>query len=88
MGVSNKTGKRMKPYDDCRYCGGEVEERLDQLDYRYHGQLYIVERVPVGVCKQCGEKFLTAKVAKQVEAAVSSMGTPVTTVAVPVVRVS
>lgn len=78
----------MKPYDDCRYCGGEVDERLERLDYRYHGQLYIVENVSVGVCKQCGEKFLTAKVAKQVEAAVSSLKAPVTTVPVPVVRVS
>lgn len=78
----------MKPYDDCRYCGGEVDERLDRLDYRYHGQLYIVENVLVGVCRQCGEKFLTAKVAKQVEATVSSMKAPVTTIAVPVVRVS
>lgn len=78
----------MMPYDDCRYCGGEVEERLDHLDYRYHGQLYIVENVPVGVCKQCGEKFMTAKVAKQVETAVASTKAPLTTVPVPVVRVS
>jgi hypothetical protein len=42
----------------------------------------------VGVCRQCGEKFLTARVAKQVEAAVSSIKTPVATVAIPVVRVS
>jgi len=77
----------MKPYDDCRYCGGQVNERLERLDYRYHGQLYIVENVLLGVCKQCGEKFLTAQVAKQVEAAVSSMKAPVTTVAIPVVRV-
>lgn len=78
----------MKPYDDCRYCGGEVEERPDRLDYRYHGQLYLVENVLLGVCLQCGEKFLTARVAKQVEAAVSSVTAPVTTVPVPVVRVS
>lgn len=78
----------MIPYDDCRYCGGEVEERIERLDYRYHGQLFLVENVPVGVCKQCGEKYLKAEVAKQVEAAVSSAKAPVTTVAVPVVRVS
>jgi len=78
----------MIPYDDCRYCGGEVEERLQRLDYRYHGQLFLVENVAVGVCKQCGEKFLKAQVAKQVEAAVSSAKVPVTTVAIPVVRVS
>lgn len=88
MRVSDKKEKRMKPYDDCRYCGGEVEERLDRLDYRYHGQLYLVENVAVGICTQCGEKFLTARVAKQVETAVSSMKTPVATVAIPVVRVS
>jgi len=76
----------MKPYDDCRYCGGQVNERLERLDYRYHGQLYIVENVLLGVCKQCGEKFLTAQVAKQVEAAVSSMKASVTTIAIPVVR--
>ncbi len=90
MGVPDEKGERdtMKPYDDCRYCGGEVEERLERLDYRYHGQLFLVENVAVGVCKQCGEKFLTAKVAKQVEAAVSSVKAPVPTVAIPVVRVS
>ncbi len=65
-----------------------MEERLERLDYRYHGQLFLVENVLVGVCKQCGEKFLKAEVAKQVEAAVSSAEAPVTTVAVPVVRVS
>jgi YgiT-type zinc finger domain-containing protein len=78
----------MKPYDDCRYCGGEVQERRDRLDYRYHGQMYFVENAVVGVCVQCGEKFLTAAVAKQIEAAVASVKAPVTTVAVPVVRLS
>jgi len=46
------------------------------------------ENVAVGVCKQCGEKVLKAEVAKQVEVAVSSAKVPVTTVAIPVVRVS
>ncbi|MFQ5574818.1 MAG: YgiT-type zinc finger protein, partial [Terriglobia bacterium] len=89
VGVSDTKEERntVKPYDDCRYCGGEVEERLERLDYRYHGQLFLVENVTVGVCKQCGEKFLTAQVAKQIEAAVSSVKEPVATVAIPVVRV-
>jgi hypothetical protein len=29
--------------------------------------LYIFQNVPAGVCQQCGEKYLTAKVAKEIE---------------------
>ncbi len=32
----------MKPYDDCIHCGGRVDERLECIDYRYHGQLFIL----------------------------------------------
>ena len=34
----------MKPYGDCVYCGGEVTERLERIHYRFHGQLFIMER--------------------------------------------
>lgn len=57
----------MHEYGDCSYCGGEVKENKVELDYRYKGRLYIFENVPAGVCRQCGEKFLTAKVAKEIE---------------------
>ena len=43
---------------DCLYCGGAVDKRTERLDYRFHGRLYIVETVTMGVCRQCGEKFL------------------------------
>jgi len=78
--------KSMKPYDNCVYCGGEVEERLDRLDYRFHGQLFIIEDVRLGVCSQCGEKFLTAETAKKLENMARSQGEPVKTVAVPVLK--
>jgi len=78
----------MKPYDDCVYCGGVVEERIERVDYRYHGQLFILERVPTGVCVQCGEKYFTAQVAKRMEAVASQAGQGVRTVAIPVLPVS
>jgi len=31
----------------------------DQL--RWRGQLYLLENAPVGVCQQCGERFVTAE---------------------------
>jgi YgiT-type zinc finger domain-containing protein len=78
----------MKPYDDCLKCGGTVHEKLQRLDYRYHGQLFIIEEVPVGVCDQCGEQYLTAKTARMLEKLVQIQDKPVTTVAVPVLKAS
>lgn len=78
----------MKPYDDCISCGGQVEERLERIDYRYHGQLFILEQVPTGVCTQCGGKFFKAEVAKRMEERASQADQNVTTVAIPVLSVS
>ena len=75
----------MKPYDDCIHCGGKIEEKRQRLDYRYHGQLFIVENVRVGVCVQCGEKFLKANIVKKLEQLVSSPQPKLKSVAVPVV---
>jgi len=57
----------MHQYGDCSCCGGEVKAEKVELDYRYKGKLYVFENVPVGVCRQCGEKYLTANVAKEIE---------------------
>jgi YgiT-type zinc finger domain-containing protein len=57
----------MPKYGDCSFCGGEVEEGRVEIDYRYKGKLYIFQNVPAGVCQQCGEKYLTAGVAKKIE---------------------
>ena len=75
----------MTPYDDCVYCGGKVDEKRQSLDYRYHGQLFIIENVVVGICSQCGEKFLKAEVAKKLEKLASSPQSLLKSVAVPVV---
>lgn len=78
----------MKPYGNCIYCGGQVEERPERIDYRFHGQLFILERVPTGVCTQCGEKYFTAEVAKRMEKAASQASQAVRTVAIPVLSLS
>ena len=74
----------MHEYSDCSYCGGEVKENKVELDYRYKGCLYIFENVPAGVCRQCGEKFLTAKVAKEIERRIQTKENWNRTVPVPV----
>lgn len=36
-------------------------------ELRWRSQLFVIEDVPMGVCKQCGEKFLTPEVAKDID---------------------
>ena len=59
-------------YGDCYYCGGEVQEREIDIDFRWKGRLFIIEKVPVGVCQQCGEKFFTAGVSDELDRLVGS----------------
>ena len=54
-------------YADCSFCGGQVAEQKVQVDYRFGSELIVFENVPAGVCRQCGERYFTAKVAKTLE---------------------
>ena len=45
---------------------------LFELEFRWKGQLYILEDVPVGICQQCGEKYFTAEVSEAIDRAVES----------------
>ena len=74
----------MHKYGDCSFCGGEVKSDKVELDYRYQGKLYVFEDVPAGVCRQCGEKYLTAKIAKEIESKLQSKENWTKTITVPV----
>lgn len=54
-------------YADCSFCGGKVTEKKIKVDYRTGDELVVFENVPAGVCRQCGEKYYTAKVVKTLE---------------------
>ncbi len=74
----------MHKYGDCSFCGGEVKGEKVELDYRYKGKLYVFQNVPAGVCQQCGEKYLTAEVAKKVENRIQTKQKWDKTIAVPI----
>jgi YgiT-type zinc finger domain-containing protein len=59
----------MTAYGDCTYCGGEVEERKIEYDYRRRGKLLIISNVPAGVCRQCGETYFKPDVLKKMDEA-------------------
>jgi YgiT-type zinc finger domain-containing protein len=59
-------------YGDCHYCGGEIEEQQTKVDFWWEGKLFLIEDVPAGVCKQCGEKFFKANVSDAMDKLVKS----------------
>lgn len=71
-------------YNDCFYCGGSVREKLVPRELRWKGELFIFEDVPMGVCLQCGEKFLKPEAAKSIDRILMKQRKPVKTMQVPV----
>jgi YgiT-type zinc finger domain-containing protein len=65
---TDKGKNAVTSFGDCTYCGGEVEERAIDYDYRRRGQLLIILNVQAGVCRQCGEKYFAAGVVKKMDA--------------------
>jgi len=73
-----------KKYSDCFYCGGIVQEQIISRELRWKGNLFIIENIPAGVCKQCGEKFLEPQVAKNIDRVLQNKTKPAKKIAVPV----
>jgi YgiT-type zinc finger domain-containing protein len=51
----------------CYFCKGRVVEQLTSVDFWWGDDLKIIENVPTQVCEQCGEKYVPAKVYKELE---------------------
>lgn len=75
-------------YSDCFFCGGHVEEKLIQRDVWWEGRLFLIDKVPVGVCQQCGEKVLLPEVARKIDSLLKKPGSPEKEISVPVYSLS
>jgi len=54
-------GKHSKyDYGECHVCGEVLRERRVNQDFWIKGKLVVIEKVPAGVCPQCGEKVVRA----------------------------
>lgn len=91
-GPKNQTTKRgntmNRVYSDCFFCGGSVEEKLIQRDVWWEGRLCLINGVPVGVCKQCGEKVVLPEVARKIDSLLKRPGCPEKEITVPVYSLS
>ena len=56
----------MYDYGKCHICNAPMEEKHIQQDFWVKNRLVVIENVPVGICNQCGEKIVKAKVGEQI----------------------
>ncbi|HXG18756.1 MAG TPA: YgiT-type zinc finger protein [Methylomirabilota bacterium] len=65
-----KKEKSSDNYGERHGCGERMEERRINQGFWIKGKLILLEDIPAGVCTQCGEKVVNAKVGQRIAALV------------------
>lgn len=74
-------------YADCSFCNGPVQEERVTVVRLHKGRLIIIEDVPAGVCRQCGERYYRGPIVEEMERLMNEPAPPVLReVRVPVMR--
>jgi YgiT-type zinc finger domain-containing protein len=68
----------------CPTCGGLLDDKEIQMDFRYKGALIVIENVPSQVCTKCGEKLISASTSKDIDEILASKERPIRSITVPV----
>jgi YgiT-type zinc finger domain-containing protein len=59
---------RLGMLDRCYFCKAKVVEQEITIDYRWgEDTLVVIKDVPAGVYQQCGEKYLSSNIYKELE---------------------
>ena len=53
--------------EKCEYCKGSIIEKTVDLPRKLRGKYFLIKKVPVGICKECGTRYYTANVLKSIE---------------------
>lgn len=51
----------------CFFCKGATTIKKVDVDFRWGNRLFVVKNVPVEICKQCGERYYSAKISKKLD---------------------
>ena len=69
----------------CEYCEGTVRpRRVEREAFKHKSGFVILEKVTIGVCDQCGNRYYSADVLKRVHAIATGKVKPKRTQRVPV----
>ncbi len=72
--------------ETCYFCHkGILVERMVTVDFRWGDELVVIEEVPAKVCNECGEKYYSAEVSKEMEK-IAIEGKKERVIEVPLVR--
>jgi YgiT-type zinc finger domain-containing protein len=52
--------------EHCEYCNGKIVEKRVRLHRRVKRKDIFIDKVPAGVCTQCGARYFSANVLKTV----------------------
>jgi len=54
--------------ETCYFCRkGILENKKVTVDFRWGNKLTVIEEVPASVCNECGEKYYSAEVSREME---------------------
>jgi YgiT-type zinc finger domain-containing protein len=67
IGLGDKKERRLRMLDKCYFCKATVVQQQVNVDYRWGNTLMVIKNVPAGLCQQCGEKYLSSDVYKELE---------------------
>lgn len=56
----------MYDYGQCDVCNTPMVEKTVQQDFWIKDKLIVIEKVPAGVCPQCGEKIVNSEVGERI----------------------
>ncbi|OHB88860.1 MAG: hypothetical protein A3D89_01055 [Planctomycetes bacterium RIFCSPHIGHO2_02_FULL_52_58] len=56
----------------CEYCGGIIVEKKIDLPRKVGKRYVLIKNVPTGVCKECGTRYYSSSVLKNIEAVIRS----------------
>ncbi len=60
---------------NCFFCGGKIKPIVvGNFDYRLEGDLYVIRKIPAGLCLECGEKYVTASIAQRINQLIEAGG--------------
>jgi len=63
---NNSRADKVYNYGKCEICNTPLEEKSIQQDFWIKDKLVVIDKVPAGVCPQCGEKVVNAEVGEQI----------------------
>lgn len=60
-------------FTNCYFCGGEIKTvTVGNFDYRKEGKLYVIKKVPAGLCLDCGEKYIEPEVGRRMDSMIEN----------------